>query len=249
MAKNIKHKKCIHCLKIPDEITEDHVIPESWYSADSKSSFKPRAPSCLACNNKLGEKEKWISHIMWMCMPEDHPFRAELTQKVYRACGMGIDGKPLPNLDERERRTHLIYARKLLQSTVPAEIGKNRMMSGFGYHHNYPENIQRATIIDYPTLISVASKVMRGLEYIQKKQNRYIEKPYRLEVYFPSNPHDADLTIVRNICPIFSDGTNIIQRGADSARPLEPVYIIRLWDQWEIWGVIMHEDSYKDLLE
>ena len=248
MAKNIEQKRCIHCLEIPDEITEDHVIPESWYSTHSRSNFKPRAPSCFPCNNDLGEKEKLISHVMWMCMPENHPLRAELTQKVYRACGMGANGKPLSGLDEKERRIRLMYAQKLLKSTVPAtEIDKNRMMPGFGYHANYPENMQRATIMDYPTLILVASKVVRGLEYIQKKQNRYIENPYRLDVYFPRSPHDADLVTVRNICPIFSDNTNTIQRGADPARPLEPIYIIRLWNQWEIWGVIMHEDRYKGL--
>lgn len=248
MAKNIEQKRCIHCLKIPDKITEDHVIPESWYSTHSKSNFKPRAPSCLQCNNELGEKEKQISHVMWMCMHEDHPLKAELTQRVYRACGIGTDGRPLSGLDEKERRIRLMYARKLLESTVPAaEIDKNRMMPGFGYHANYPENIQRATLMDYPTLISVASKVVRGLEYIQKKQNRYIEKPYKLEVYFPNNPHDPNLVAIRNICPIFTDGTNTIQRGAVPDIPLEPVYIIKLWNQWEIWGVIMHEDRHEEL--
>ena len=136
-----------------------------------------------------------------------------------------------------------MYAKKLLKSTVLAnEVDKSRMMPGFGYHANYLESIQRATVIDSSTLISVASKVVRGLEYIQKKQNRYVESPYGLEVYFPTNTSDISLAIVRNTCPIFSDGTNIIQRGADTARPLEPIYIIRLWNQWEIWGAITYVD-------
>lgn len=249
MAKNREQKKCVHCLEIPDEITEDHVIPKSWYSTHSKNSFKPRAPACLRCNNDLGKKEKLISHVMWMCMPENHPLRAELAQKVYRACGMGMDGKPLPGLNEKERKIRLMYARQILESTVPiTEIDKKTMLPGFGFHANYPENIQRAAIIDNQTLISVASKVVRGLEYIQKKQNRYIEKPYRLEVYFPNNPHDVGLAKIRNICPIFSDNTNTIQRGADPTKPLEPIYIIKLWKQWEIWGVIIHEDRYKQLV-
>ena len=119
---------------------------------------------------------------------------------------------------------------------------------GFGYHKGYPREIQRITLLDSKLVSNVAMKVVRGLEYIQQRKNRYIEKPYILSVYFPKDPHKLSLEIVREKSPLFSDGTNSIRRGADPNKSLEPIYIIRLWDQWEIWGVIIHEERYQKLM-
>lgn len=249
MAKNTENKKCIHCLQIPQEITFDHVIPKSWYSKiASKDARKPKAPACFECNQKLGRQEKFLSHIMWMCMPETHPLREELTEKVYRACGMGRDGKPIPELSSKERGERMKYAKRLLASTRPGDdIEEKNLFPGFGFHAGYPKRIQRATLIPENLVTEVASKVVRGIEYIQKGSERYVEAPYRLDVFFPRNTTDSSFQEIRAKCRIFSDGTNTIQRGSDPEKPLEPIYIIRLWNQWEIWGVIMHEERYNKL--
>lgn len=251
MAKNIDNTKCIHCLEIPDEITDDHIIPSSWYSTDySKDVFKPTAPSCHKCNNELGKKEKILSHIMWMCMPETHPLRKELAVKTYRAFGITSDGNPLPGLNEKERRIRLLYLKQLMSMTVPSgNLNKTRIIPGFGYHPGYPKSIQRIVKMDEQVMQDVASKVVRGLEYIQKKQNRYIEEPYKLYIYFPPNPQDSALQKAREVSPIFSDGTNTIQRLASPNAPLEPIYIIRLWNLWEVWGVIIHKEKEIELIQ
>ena len=185
-----------------------------------------------------------------MCMPEDHPLRPELAARAYRAWGMTPEGKPLPGLSEKERHARMQYAKKTISSTIPAsQIDERRMLPGFNFHPGYPKDAQRATVFDQQTLLDVASKVVRGIEYIQQDRKRYIEKPYKLEIYFPRDPHDPGLTAVRNICKVFFDGTNTIQRGAVPGRPLEPIYIIKIWNLWEIWGVIMHEDRENDLHE
>ena len=249
MAKNTKKQKCVHCLKVPEEITFDHAIPKSWYSKiTSKDVHKPKAPACLECNQKLGRQEKFLSHIMWMCMPETHPLREELAARVYRACGMGRDGKPLPELSDKEREERMKYAKRLLSSTRPSSgIDEKNLFPGFGFHAGYPKEIQRATFIPENLVSEVASKVVKGIEYIQKGSQRYIETPYQLHVFFPKNTESPSFQEIRAKCSIFSDGTNTIQRGADPKKPLEPIYIIRLWNQWEIWGVIMHEERYKKL--
>jgi len=182
-------------------------------------------------------------------MPENHPLRSELTEKVYRACGMGRDGKPIPGLSDKEREERMKYAKRLLSSTRPAgDLDEHDLFPGFGFHLGYPREIQRATLIPENLVTEVASKVVRGIEYIQKGSQRYIEAPYQLHVFFPKNPNDLSLQEVRSKCKIFSDGTNTIQRGADPEKPLEPIYIIRLWNQWEICGVVMHEERYRLLL-
>ena len=244
MAKNIDNKKCIHCLTIPDEITFDHVIPKSWYSAvHSKSVYKPKAPSCLKCNQGLGKQEKIVSHLMWACMPEEHPLRSELSEKFFRACGITPNGELLPGLTDRERNIRKLYAKKLfLLAKSSNGFDEKNIFPGFGYHAGYPKNIQKIVQINsdlMSSILNVASKVVRGFEYTQGGCNRYIEEPYNLNVYFIKDQHSPAIELMKKQCPILFDGTNTVQRCASPAKPLEPVYIIRLWDQWEIYGVII----------
>lgn len=245
MAKNIGKQKCIHCLGVPEEITFDHVIPKSWYSkVTSRDARKPKAPACFECNQRLGKQEKLVSHLMWMCMPENHPLRDELTERVYRACGIGRDGRPIPGLSDNEKEKRMEYGRRLLASAKPAgDLDEGNLFPGFGFHAGYPKEIQRVTFIPENLVFEVASKVVKGIEYIQKGSRRYIENPYQLHVFFPKDTGGSSLQEIRGKCKIFSDGTNTIQRGVDLEKPLEPIYIIRLWDQWEIWGVITHEKT------
>ena len=245
----LREGRCIHCLSYVNNITDDHVIPESWYSSYSKHIYKPKAPACYKCNQELGRQEKLISHLMWMCMPETHPLKKELTAKVYKACGLTTDGKPLSGLTNKERRIRKLYTKDLLSLASPSNgLDEANIFPGFGYHEGYSREIQKITRLDSEFVSNIAMKVVRGLEHIQQGKNRYIEKPYVLNVYFPKNPNELSLKIIREKCPLFSDGTNSIQRGTDPNKPLEPVYIIRLWDQWEIWGVIMHEERYEKLM-
>lgn len=251
MAKNIHNLRCIHCLETPDEVTYDHAIPKRWYSDQfSKSVTKPKAPACYKCNQELGRKEKLLSHIMWMCMPEDHPLTPELRERVYRAWGMALDGKPLEDLSNDERRRRLNYAREMYSKTsLAGELDERRILPGFSFHPGLPKEKQRFTKIDYDLIQDVAKKVVRGLEYTYQNQHRYIELPYRLEVHFPSKSQPPELELIRNLSHIFKDGTNTIQRGIAPTEPLEPIYIIRLWDLWEIWGVIIHEDRWDKVDE
>src|SRR3989344_404461 len=181
--KNTNRQKCIHCLQIHDEITDDHVIPKSWYSKiESKTAYKPTAPACLECNHRLGKQEQFISHIMWMCMPETNPLVPELREKVYRACGIGSDRKPLLGLKPEDRLHRQNYLKRLLSSTLPAgDLDERLLMPGFTFHSGYPKDKQRYTQFDNKLVEDLAAKVVRGLEYIQGKRERYIEPPYKLE--------------------------------------------------------------------
>lgn len=248
--KNSLQHRCVHCLQTPEDITDDHVIPESWYSTGSRSQQKPTAPACLECNASLGEKEKFLSHIMWLSMPADHPLTPELRTKVFRACGMTPDGGPLPDLSPKERRIRVAYCKKLMMTTVPASSEMmRRSLPGFGPHKGYPGSVHRGTYISQDDLSDVAKKITRGIEYRQGGRNRYIEPPYRIEVFFPRDLQDEGLSNIRKICKPHFDGTNTIQRGAVFERPMEPIYIFRIWDQWEIWALIFHEDrDFSSLL-
>ena len=58
MSKFVK-QKCIHCLRFCEYLTEDHILPESWYPNNTPANIeKWVAPACNKCNSELGKIEE-----------------------------------------------------------------------------------------------------------------------------------------------------------------------------------------------
>jgi hypothetical protein len=58
--------QCIHCGAAVDETTKDHVFPASWYPETTPEEIQRwTAPSCGACNNRLGSIEKRYSTVSY----------------------------------------------------------------------------------------------------------------------------------------------------------------------------------------
>jgi len=243
MARNTLNKKCIHCLCIPEEITKDHAIPESWYSEKSKSEKKPTAPACLDCNNRLSSLEKRLLNVAGMCIPEAHPLKAELSAKAFRSFGLDPKGRPLEHLESTEKWARGRDLANLISRTEPAiNFDAKSIIPGFGFHPGLPKEKQKAIRIKHEEIFPVIEKIIRGLEYVLGGC-RYVELPYKLEVFIPSDPQTPNLVKLRETLPVIFDGTNKIQRGVESTKPLEPIYIVKLWDAIEIWGSISKDDS------
>ena len=52
-------KRCVHCLKDIDEMTDDHLFPVSWYPKSTPENLaKWKFPSCKECNSNLGKIEE-----------------------------------------------------------------------------------------------------------------------------------------------------------------------------------------------
>ena len=56
-----KSGRCIHCLDYSKNITEDHILPQAWYSQNNLPNFaKPKAPACSRCNAHYGKVERYL---------------------------------------------------------------------------------------------------------------------------------------------------------------------------------------------
>jgi hypothetical protein len=59
MSKDFGAGYCIHCREYAEELTNDHVPPESWYSDSTPLNLeKWRAPACRKCNSEYGKLER-----------------------------------------------------------------------------------------------------------------------------------------------------------------------------------------------
>lgn len=60
------------------------------------------------------------------------------------------------------------YSEELKQKRPAGNLDERSLFPGFGFHAGHPMEIQRATLIPENLVTKVASKVVRGIEYIQK---------------------------------------------------------------------------------
>src|SRR6266540_4450561 len=50
---------CVHCCRLVDELTWDHVFPKAWYPDDTPENLeKWKIPACRRCNVEYGELEQ-----------------------------------------------------------------------------------------------------------------------------------------------------------------------------------------------
>src|SRR5690349_12578628 len=102
MAKKKTPGRCVHCLRIVDEIELDHVFPNSWYPDSTPGTVQRwKAPSCPKCNRKHGRLENDLLLRLSMCVDAQKVAAMGLAAKAMRA--MGIDVEGLPETEKRIR--------------------------------------------------------------------------------------------------------------------------------------------------
>src|SRR5579872_7268616 len=121
--------KCIYCLNITSELTEDHVLPRLWYVSDITSNEeKWKVPACKNCNGKLGKMEKDLFIKLGLCLNLTNDFTKSVRQKVLDMLN--------PNLttDPKEKQARLKKVAELLKITLPANGSREGLFPNFDYH-------------------------------------------------------------------------------------------------------------------
>ncbi len=86
MAKKPDPGCCVHCLQFHDELTWDHVFPESWYPGTTPEDLeKWKIPACLPCNKDYGRIEEDLLIKLGLCIDPKNPRGAGIAFKTVRA--------------------------------------------------------------------------------------------------------------------------------------------------------------------
>ena len=96
--------RCVHCLKLFDELTWDHVLPESWYPEVVDEIEKWQIPACEVCNTELGKIEENLLVKLGLCLDPKELASLGIPDKVLRALNLtkGRDARD-PTLEEHPR--------------------------------------------------------------------------------------------------------------------------------------------------
>lgn len=184
--------RCVHCLEPLGEQTADHVFPGSWYPDTTPNDVQRwTVPSRAKCNNRLGRIEKDLLVKLGMCIDPALAEGSGIPAKALRSVGICAG-----NLSEREKYHRGKHKQKILAEMKSyAEVkGKPGILPGFGFHGEFPEEIQSAILVPAVSLITVVEKIARGLEF--KIAGKYVEPPYVVRTYFiehQANEQLADL--------------------------------------------------------
>src|SRR5262249_31156411 len=139
---------------------------------------------CHPCNNRLGAIEEDVAIRMWSCIDPSKPGAQGLRRKVMEHFGIGVR-----NLNKKEREIRDKLRQKFVQEMKPVTDPSMKAFPGFGLHKESSIEDQRQINIPIEKLYAVAEKIFRGLEYRYQRKWRYVEDPYKLEI-FPSTRED-----------------------------------------------------------
>jgi hypothetical protein len=236
--------KCVHCLRELTKKTKDHVFPASWYPDTTPNDVQRwTVPSCSECNGTLGKIEKEMFVRLALCT---NPTRAEasgMSKSALRSLGIGVD-----NLTPKEKAHRIALAKKVFLKVKPLkDRGGIGLLPGLGPHEGFPAGEQLTLTISNATLYSVSEKIIRGCEYKLNNEG-YIEKPYRLKIYFVYDKGIEDVTALLDSLPATHLGPGFEVRRGQS--PLEEgvqivLYRVVIWGTLKIYATIDNEGMFE----
>ena len=234
MSKKLKQGKCIHCLKWTSELTEDHVLPRSWYVLTVPSNEeKWTAPSCRLCNGSLGQMENDLFIKLALCLNITNDYTKAIRQRVMDMLNPDL------TKDFIQKQARLKKIKELLADTRPGDGSREGLFPNFDYHDGYDPKIQRTMPIPKIPLQKFGEKLIKGIEY--NKSNRYIDAGYSLEVIY------AHPETIRDVTKLIHDKRwsthHYHPQGFEFYRALPPqgfpiIYQVKIWDRFEVFGTL-----------
>jgi hypothetical protein len=169
--------RCVHCLRVSNDLTADHVIPNSWYPDTTPGTVQRwTVPCCPECNRALGQLEKDLLIRLVLCVNPKSEAASGLTGKVFRSLGLDTDALSDEEKGHRERFRAKIRAELIPQVEVAEKPGK---IPGLGPPEDEPG--EWAIPIPWAGLSIMAEKIVRGCEY--KIKGRLVESPYGIRTF------------------------------------------------------------------
>jgi len=164
--------RCIYCLRSFENLTKDHVCPESWYPPGYPDNLpEPTVPSCADCNNKLGSIENRLKNQIGLCLDPLDAMGRHIWQSAMRSFDPFV-GTNIRDVTHRFQKRESLR-RKMLSGT---EIPEHGLYPGFDIHPGIPKMYQGAIRISSDDLTALTEKVIRGVTFL--KDGRLIETPF-----------------------------------------------------------------------
>jgi predicted DNA binding CopG/RHH family protein len=238
LAEGASKGRCVHCLRLTESITADHVFPNSWYPDTTPPTVQRwTVPSCPKCNRELGQLEKDLLLRLIFCVNPKSQATSGLASKALRSIGLDTDG-----LSEKEKTHRDKLRTKIRSELIPSAdlVGKPGAILGFEIHGDQVP--QWAIPISWAGLSIIAEKIVRGCEY--KVKGRFIEDPYGIRTFiddsdFVPEPYASHIERFD-----FGPGCNV-RRLFATEDPNVVIYWISVWNTLHLHARVDLEDELR----
>ena len=228
MGKNPGPGMCVHCRQYHNELTWDHVFPQSWYPDTTPNDLeKWKIPSCLQCNKEYGKIEEELLIRFGLCIDPKNPRGAGIAFKAVRALRSDF-GK-----NEKDSMLRKLKKDKILrEAKYGNDIPIKGIYPGFEYKGK-KEDEKVGLLLEKKKLTKISEKIVRGMVYIL--DNKFIEAPYHISIY----PHNKEVLreILENIYPgpweVHERPPGLaVLRALVGEDKTSGIYLIDIWGQY-----------------
>lgn len=164
--------RCVHCLRL-GPLTDDHVIPKSWYPDSTPLNLaKWTAPACRECNASLGQVEKRLLEVMGLCVDPESAASLGIAQRALRA----VD--PRAGKTRRDRLHRAKRLQSLMRTAIPrSKVDTRSVLPGFEAELTERTPGIGIRVSDFDRFIE---KVVRGVIYAT--EGAYVEDTHAIEL-------------------------------------------------------------------
>lgn len=234
MAKKFPPGACIHCLGHFEELTSDHVIPESWYPKTTPDNFeKWQAPSCRECNRMLGQAENDLLLRLGLCLDPKELRSFGITDKAIRSINPNYAKKNKDRLHRDKRR------KNILRNLIPYDqIPKESIFPNFGLHYGFQKEEQPGILIKEEDLKKITEKIVRGTSYVI--DGNYIDKNYKIDIFFTHNESASELIdVINKFGNYYKLGPGItLGRAVVPEDPICCLVAVEIWGKLRLYAAV-----------
>ena len=234
-----KSGKCVHCLRVVDQITDDHVLPRAWYPPKTTPPNLKKwvAPACHDCNHELGKVEEGLRIKMALCLDPTDVRTLGLSEDILRAI------KPQFAKTEKERQFRTRQRNRIIRECRELHPNSDGILPGFGKHPGQEHRSKvPAILIPADDVATFAQKVLRGVYYALFQ--KYVEQGYESDIFFV---HDMDvqdnIALLNKLGNRYDIGPGLEVKIAVADNDPSSVFCkIVIWGKWPVWGAVSKPD-------
>jgi len=238
-----KPGKCVHCLKIFERLTWDHVFPEAWYPETTKpNQYKWQVPSCQDCNRKYGTLENDLLTRLALCLEPSDPACAGIFEKGMRA----IDPRYAKN--EKDKRFRQAKREKILRELQIGEaIPQKHLYPNFDLYADIPIQDQASVPISADSVKRLAEKIVRGIFYIE--DHLFIEPPYSIESFVLSEKGAQPfMEATKKYGSVYAREPGItVYRAVTPEDQVSSLFTIEIWERFKVYATVLVRSPLRRL--
>lgn len=239
MPPELKLGRCIHCLRYfaKDELTDDHVVPNSWYPPTVRRRDRPVAPSCLACNRKLGKIERAIGVRLGLCFGRDDPIAGYFAKSAARAVNPRVGANPKDVMHRYGLGKSIVN-----NWLVAEEISSASVIPGFERAPGSEDSEVQAIGLEKATLDAFGEKLIRGSSYVFSEL--YIEPGHDIVVMLQPRGKNPFLQLLDQFGRTLdlAPGIAIRRAGDDPVDPACAIFEFKFWNRFYIYGAVQQSN-------